>query len=81
MSINNICYFCKSKVNKFDNTDGHMLAYNRLFHFTCVKEYSYHKFCTEVINFEKNQFTDDEIKKQLEKACKLMDLADEQRMK
>lgn len=46
--VNTRCSLCKTNVNKFscdiDNT-GHMLAFGRIFHFSCVCKYGYNKFC------------------------------------
>ena len=79
--VNTVCSFCKIKVNKFSrdiNNIGHMQAFGRLFHFSCVRHYGYNKFCSEVINSKNNKLTDNEITNNLEKACKFMDLCEKQ---
>ena len=80
-NVDTTCSLCKTKVNKFSrdiSNNGYMLAYGRLFHFSCVRQYGYIKFCTEVINSKNCKLTDNEINNNLEKACKLMDLAAKQ---
>ena len=79
--VNTICSFCKTKVNKFScdiNNTGHMLAFGRLFHFSCVRQYGYNKFCMKVINSKNCKLTDNEINDNLEKASTFMDLSAKQ---
>tara|TARA_R110002074_G_scaffold93768_1_gene204631 strand:- start:546 stop:749 length:204 start_codon:yes stop_codon:yes gene_type:complete len=58
---NNICMFCEKQVIIYDNTcNGHMAINNRIYHFDCVVKYNYQKFCSEIIEDNKN-------KEQLEK--------------
>ena len=75
---NKICKLCNTKVYKCSNkSNGFMEAYNNnLFHFDCVSKYGYHKFCKEVIEYNKdnNTLTDEDINNRLNTACDLMDL-------
>ena len=52
MNINKknvICRFCKDKVITYDNTrSGHMNVSNNLYHFDCIVNYNYQKFCKEI---------------------------------
>ena len=53
--------FCEKQVIIYDNTcNGHMVINNHIYHFDCVVKYNYQKFCSEIIEENKN-------KEQLEK--------------
>ena len=74
---NQICKLCSIKVNKFNReSDGYMEAYNKLFHFSCIIKYGYQKFSEEVIEYTKENLTDEDINKRLDNACKLIDLSE-----
>lgn len=50
--VNEKCKICKEKVIKFKSL-GFMEVGDRLYHFDCVSEYGYQKFCSEVIENQK----------------------------
>lgn len=51
----NKCIFCNNKV-RFTNSDGYMEDSRNLYHFLCVKEYGYHKFCSSVLSTPEKVF-------------------------
>jgi len=72
----NICRLCNKKVNKFDNKDeGFMEAYNTLYHYCCVLEYGYQKFCKEVIEYKRDKLIDSDIKNTIDNPYTLIDAA------
>jgi hypothetical protein len=48
-----VCKICKEKVLKW-KCSGFMEVCKQLYHFECVKEYGYQKFCSEIIEYKKS---------------------------
>ena len=54
--VTNVCRLCNTKVQKFDNNNnGFMEVCKHEYHFACVEKYGYQKFCSEVINYIRQQ--------------------------
>lgn len=51
---NFVCKFCKKKVHRVIDVNF-MIHKNNFFHYDCVLDYGYQKFCMEIINEEKQE--------------------------
>lgn len=52
---NNKCIFCNKRV-KFLSSDGFMEDSSSLYHFLCVKDYGYQRFCKSVLSHPEKRF-------------------------
>lgn len=52
IKYNFICNLCKKRVHRVIDND-YMIHKNNFFHFDCVLDYGYQKFCMEILNENK----------------------------